>query len=98
MLLRIVGSSWPLIRSSLIQAFPHPIHARSSFPIDNVKEFPGVLGELDVRLPLFIDRQLTRGVHRPRALVFVGVIQLAFASLTLKDCDWVSKKASRNRI
>src|ERR1700730_11826056 len=52
----------------------------STVPIEDVDQLPGILAELELELPLFVDDQLGSRVENAAALLLVRVVQVKFAS------------------
>jgi hypothetical protein len=70
------------------QKDPHPpersqtllFRLSSLVPVDDIDKLPGIFVELEFDLPLFVNDQLSRGIQKANALVFVRVVDLDFAS------------------
>jgi hypothetical protein len=57
---------------------PALVDAGRSLPVENIHQFPGILIEVNLQLPLLIDHELCGRIQDTRALVFVLVIQVDF--------------------
>src|ERR1700675_4426107 len=56
------------------------VNGGRSLPIDDVNQLPRIPNEIHLQLPLLIDLELGGRVQHARALAFVRVVQIEFAS------------------
>jgi hypothetical protein len=54
------------------------VHTRRTFPIDYVNQFPGILVQLDLQLPVLVNSQLCQGIQHATALASVLFVYVKF--------------------
>jgi hypothetical protein len=52
------------------------VNALRAFPIKDICQFPGILGEFDFKLAVLVESKLALWIQYARALFLVGVVQI----------------------
>src|SRR5277367_1517286 len=55
------------------------IYSSGSLPIDQIRQSPGVLIEVQLQFAFFVDDQLRRGIELPRAFALVLIVEFEYA-------------------